>query len=125
MALPITPSDRWFSQSNHPFQLFDQSMSNYDYQLYEEDDQFTLTIDMPGFDPEGISVAWDDGVLNVAAEHYDDDRGFEKTFHRRFRFPKQIDDDAIVAEYNNGVLEVTLPLVEGATALGREIPVKA
>lgn len=125
MALPITPTDQWFSDTNNPFNLLGRSHWTNDYQLYEEDNQFTLTIDMPGFDPTDINVAWDDGVLNVAAEHSDENRGYEKTFHRRFRFPKQIDDDAIAAKYNNGVLEVSLPLEENATALGREIPIES
>ena len=122
MALPIAP-DRWNRDLDRPFRLFEQTAVN-DYELYEEDDEFVLTIDMPGFDPSEINVAWDAGVLNIAAEHVDEDRGREKTYHRRFRFPKSIDQDEITASYTNGVLEVTLPLEHGATVRGIEIPVE-
>ena len=122
MALPMRPSGNWMQNLDIPSQLF-ESASN-DYELYEEDGEFVLTIDMPGFELEEIDLAWDDGVLNVAAEHVDDERGRKKTYHRRFRFPQDVADEEISATYTNGVLEVTLPIREGATVRGRSIPVE-
>jgi hypothetical protein len=58
------------------------------------------------------------------AEHDEDDRGRHKTYHRRFRFPKTIDDEDIWAEYTNGILEVRLPIEMGAAVTGREIEVQ-
>ncbi|MEF8872704.1 MAG: Hsp20/alpha crystallin family protein, partial [Haloarculaceae archaeon] len=95
-----------------------------DYELYEEDDEFVLSVEMPGFDPAEIEVTWDDGVLNIAGEHEDEQRGERKTYHRRFRFPKQVDDDGISAEYNNGILEIRLPVETDATTRGKEIEVQ-
>jgi HSP20 family protein len=105
-----------------PSRLFETSGT--DYELYEAEDEFVLSVELPGFDPEEITVSWDEGVLNIAAEHADESRGQRKTYHRRFRFPKDIDDEAITAEYNNGILEVRLPVVTGATVSGREIEVQ-
>lgn len=116
-----TPSS-WMQGLDVPSRLFGEIGSN-DYELYEEDEEFVLTIDMPGFEVEEIELAWDDGVLNVAAEHVDDERGRKKTYHRRFRFPKAIDDENIIAEYQNGVLEVRLPATSTAVQ-GREIPLE-
>ena len=96
-----------------------------DFELYEDDNDFVLTLEMPGFDPADISVAWDSGVLNIGARQTNQRRGRERTFHRRFRLPKEIDEEDAYAEYNNGILEVTLPVTEGAVAAGREIPVEA
>ncbi|MFB6167615.1 MAG: Hsp20/alpha crystallin family protein [Haloferacaceae archaeon] len=95
-----------------------------DYELYEEEDAFVLAVEMPGFDPEQIDVGWDDGVLNVSAEHADDDRGSRRSYYRRFRFPKDVDDDGIEASYTNGILEVTLPVETGAGARGKRIEVE-
>nr|WP_226377478.1 Hsp20/alpha crystallin family protein [Haloterrigena turkmenica] len=89
MVLRPTPST-WTQSLDMPSQLFGDQ-GNSDYELYEEDDEFVLTIDMPGFETDEIGLSWDDGVLNVAAEHVDDERGRKKTYHRRFRFPKTID----------------------------------
>jgi HSP20 family protein len=106
-----------------PSRIFGEFGGN-DYELYEEDDEFVLTVELPGFEREEIDVAWDDGVLNIAADHVAEDRGRKKTYHRRFRFPKDVDEDAIRATYANGVLEVTLPVEEQAVAHGKTIPVE-
>jgi len=94
------------------------------YDLYEEDDEFVLSIDVNGVDREEIDLTWDTGLLNVAAEHVDEDRGRKRTFHRRFRFPKDVDTQAISASYSNGVLEVTLPIREDIELRGEQIPIE-
>ena len=106
-----------------PSRLFETSRN--DYELYEEDDEFVLSVEMPGFDPEEIDVSWDDGVLNIAGEHEDDRRGERRTYHRRFRFPKTVDDDGIEAQYTNGILEVRLPVQSGSQVSGKEIEIQA
>ena len=111
----------WTQNLEMPSRLSDSRDS--DYELYEEEGEFVLTIDLPGFETDEIDLAWDDGVLNVAAEHVDDDRGRKKTYHRRFRFPKSVADDEITAAYTNGVLEVTLPTAAPETR-GRKIPLE-
>ena len=75
-----------------------------DYEPYEEDDEFVLTIEPPGFDRDETSPAWDDGVLDVSAE--------------------RVDEDGIAASYRNGVLEVTLPLADEAAATGTPVPIE-
>ncbi|MEF8786286.1 MAG: Hsp20/alpha crystallin family protein [Haloarculaceae archaeon] len=122
MALPRTPANSWLQSLDFPSQLLETGSN--DYELYEEDDEFVLSVEMPGFDPAEIEVTWDDGVLNIAGEHEDEQRGERKTYHRRFRFPKQVDDDGISAEYNNGILEIRLPVETDATTRGKEIEVQ-
>ncbi|UIO99856.1 Hsp20/alpha crystallin family protein [Halobaculum sp. CBA1158] len=125
MALPSNTASSWMQNLDLPSRVFGEGgFGGTDYELYEEDDEFVLTIDMPGFDREEIDLAWDDGVLNVAAEHVDENRGRRKTYHRRFRFPREVDEDAISARYENGVLEVTLPAVVDAAATGTTIPIE-
>ena len=70
-------------------------------------------------------MSWDDGVLNIAAEHEDERRGERKTYHRRFRFPKHVEDEDISAQYRNGVLEVRLPVTTGAPTRGTEIEIES
>jgi HSP20 family protein len=93
-------------------------------ELYEEDDTFVLTVDMPGFEPEEVSVAWNDGQLNIAAEHVDEAHNRKRTYHRSFRLPKDIDADEITAAYRNGVLEVRLPILAGSVASGTPIEIE-
>jgi len=125
MALFPRPANSWMQSTGFPSQVFGgDTYGSDDYELYEEDGEFVLTVDMPGFEREEIDLAWDDGVLNVAADHVDDERGRKKTYHRRFRFPKDIDEEEISARYENGVLEVTLPTLEETAARGRAIPIE-
>jgi HSP20 family protein len=105
-----------------PSQFFETGRD--DYELYEEDDEFVLSVEMPGFDPEDIDVTWDDSVLNVAAERSDESRNRRRTYHRRFRFPKTVADEDISAQYRNGILEIRLPVLEGAAAQGTEIEIE-
>lgn len=121
MLRPRPGASSWVQNLDLPSGIRERSGS--DYELYEEEDAFILAIEMPGFNTDDISLSWDDGVLNVAAEHVDDDRDRRKTFHRRFRFPKRVDEDAINAEYTNGVLEVELPIKQQMVS-GKEIEVQ-
>lgn len=123
MALPTRPTSSWLQSTGFPSQLFETSST--DYELYEEEDEFVLSVELPGFDPEEITVTWDEGVLNIAAEHEDDARNQRKTYHRRFRVPKTVEDDEIEAQYNNGILEVRLPVMTGATTRGKQIEIKS
>ena len=123
MVLPRPAPSSWIQESGFPSKLFETSRNDYD--LFEEDDEFVLELELPGYDPEDITVTWDEGMLNVAAEHEDDDRGQYRTYHRRFRFPRTVDDEDIYAEYMNGVLEVRLPIAVDAALNGTEIEIQS
>jgi HSP20 family protein len=82
-----------------------------------------LRFDVPGIDPESIEVTVDRGVLSVsvkrAEEHAENDKFFVRertfgTFTRRLYLSKNLNADAIEAAYNNGVLEVRIPVLEQA-----------
>jgi HSP20 family protein len=118
--LPTTLPDTWTQGLEFPSRLFGTGAD--DYTLYEEDDEFVLTIDMPGFARDDITVSWDEGVLHIGAEHENEVRGQRKTYRRTFRLPKEIEPDEISAQYRNGVLDVRLPIL-GTQVSGVEIEV--
>ncbi|QLG60858.1 Hsp20/alpha crystallin family protein [Halorarum salinum] len=122
MALPTSPTSNWTRSLDLPYRLF--GTGGGDYELYEEDDDFVLTVELPGFEREEIEVNWFEGRLNVSAERDDEARNRRKTYHRTFRMPKEIEPDEIEAAYRNGVLEVRLPVLEGATTRGTSIEVQ-
>ncbi|MFC5279396.1 Hsp20/alpha crystallin family protein [Halorubrum rubrum] len=122
MALP-RPANAWNGGLDLPSRLFERDGT--DYELYEQDDEFVLTVELPGFDPAELTVTWDDGMLNVSGEHEDETRGTRRTYHRRFRFPKTIDDEEIEAEYENGILTVRLPIAVDAVMTGTEIEIES
>ena len=122
MALPANAPSSWTQDLGFPSRLFE--FGGTDYELYEEDGEFVLSVEMPGFDRDEIDVNWYEGRLDISADHEEDARGRRKTYHRTFRMPKEIEPEEIEAEYRNGVLEVRLPVLEGATARGHSIEVQ-
>ncbi|SEO45184.1 HSP20 family protein [Halogranum amylolyticum] len=122
MALPTGPATSWLQRTGFPSQLFETGDN--DYELYEAEDEFVLSVEMPGFEPDEMNVSWSDGVLNIVAEHEDEQRDRRETYHRRFRFPKDVAEDEITAKYTNGILEVRLPVMRGATVSGTEIEIQ-
>ena len=124
MIQPMT-RNTWRRNSELPARLFgDGGLDCTDYELYEEDDAFVLTVELPGFETDEIDVRWHDGVLHVDAEHVEDARNRRTSYSRRFRVPKDVADDEISAGYRNGVLEVRLPIADAPRLQGREIPVE-
>lgn len=122
MALPTEPASSWLSGTGSQSRLFDTGSD--DYELYEQDGEFVLSVEMPGFERDNIEVGWYEGRLTVAAEHEDDRRDRTRTYRRSFRMPKQIDDDNIRARYQNGILDVYLPSIEDTTTKGKTIPIE-
>lgn len=87
------------------------------------DGEVVLRFDVPGFDPEKIDVTVDRGVLTVSGTreetrtegetHVVRERQFG-SFTRRVRLSDNLDADAIEATNHDGVLEVRIPVREGA-----------
>ena len=87
------------------------------------DGDVLLRFDVPGIDPDSIEVTVDRGVLTVSVkrqeERTENDKFFVHersmgTFTRRLYLSKNLNADAVEAAYNNGVLEVRIPVLEQA-----------
>lgn len=99
--------------------------------VYEGDTAYTVYTALPGLAPEDIRVNFQDGVLTISGEierkEEDKSRGLllERTygkFSRSVRLGQEVDSEKIEAEYENGVLKLTLPKAE--KALPKQIPVR-
>ena len=124
MIQPMT-RNTWRRNLELPARLFgDGGLDGTDFELYEEEDAFVLTVELPGFETDEIDLWWNDGVLHVVAEHVDEARNRQTSFSRRFRVPKDVADEEISATYRNGVLEVRLPIADAPHLQGREIPIE-
>jgi len=84
--------------------------------LWETEHRIQLEIDLPGLNAEAIDLSFKDGLLWIRGE-----RGFSERdgqlryndrwygpFERIVKLPDGIDRSSIEAEYQNGVLTVTL-----------------
>jgi len=99
----------------------------------ETNDRFEVTLDLPGIDPAAVTVTFEDGMLTVGGKReFADERQGETwhriersygTFARSIRLPQTADAERIEAEFDKGVLTVSVPKVEQAKP--RTIEVKA
>lgn len=79
---------------------------------------------VPGFAPEEVAVTIEAGVLSITAEHSSETEEQNPGYVRRERFSgslrrqlslgKEVDGDRARASFANGVLTITMPLVEKA-----------
>ncbi|TLX74916.1 Hsp20/alpha crystallin family protein [Labilibacter sediminis] len=91
--------------------------------IIESDEQYTIELAAAGLNKEDFNIEFNNGKLTVSAKEADKNsevkfkqREFNYAgFSRSFVVPKQkIDDSAISAKYENGVLTVLLPKREEA-----------
>ncbi len=95
-------------------------------EVREKDGAFTVTAALPGVDAKDISVdvTPNDVVIKAAIEHtHSEDKGqvhrCEFTAGQVFRslsFPKAVDAGKAKAEYQNGMLHITVPIAPEARA---------
>lgn len=94
--------------------------------VYEEGDHFVVETQLPGLKPEDIDVSIDQGVLTIQGEARLEEERKERNylirehragrFSRSLRLPEAVDEDAVQASYQDGVLHLTLPKGERAGA---------
>jgi HSP20 family protein len=90
--------------------------------VVETKDAITLKADLAGMDPNDIHLEVEDNVLTVSGERrFEEEVDEEKyyrierrygSFSRSIALPQGADSEKIDAEYENGVLVVTVPKVE-------------
>jgi len=94
--------------------------------IYENKDQIVLEAELPGMNQDDFDLSVENNVITLRGE-----RKFEKTeetdnyhrversygaFTRSFTLPQTVSPEGATAEYNNGVLRVTLPKREETKA---------
>ena len=94
-----------------------------------EDDKYVLRAEIPGIDPDkDVKITVSDGVLTISAERREkvSEKGRSEfhygSFLRRVSLPPGAAEDKLVARYDEGILEVTVPLA-AAQVEPRTIPV--
>jgi len=95
---------------------------DHEVELFREEEAYEVCVDLPGYERPDISVRWHDGRLHVEAERRED--GSTRVYNRTVSLPGEIDAKAITAAYEDGVLEVRLPIARTSTRPGREIAIE-
>ncbi len=87
--------------------------------LIKEEDSFKILAELPGMEKDKIKIMVEEGLLTISGERArkNDNENevvqserFYGNFTRSFKLPETIEKSGISADYNNGLLEVKLPL---------------
>jgi HSP20 family protein len=98
--------------------------------VYRKGETFIVRVDLPGIDPDSLDLTVERNVLSIKAERSwvpaegDEVMVAERpqgTFTRRLFLSEGLDADGISANYEHGVLTVTVPVA--ASAKSRKIAV--
>lgn len=114
--------DRWFDQTlgnfNFSPRLYDQAGRRNGLtpavDLYEDDNNFYARVELPGVKKKEIDVKLENAVLTISGNRKST-RNEEKesvSFSRSLSIPEDIQGDKVTANYEDGILTVTLPKVE-------------
>lgn len=88
----------------------------------ETENEFEVTIDLPGMKAEEINIELKEGNLLISGEKKEEKEEKGKTYHRIERYygefcrliplTSPVKEEKVSAEYKEGVLKVTLPKTE-------------
>lgn len=118
-------SHRFGNHGEHPFKkawkekyrnAFHQPPAN----VRELDDSYELHVFAPGLSKHDFDISTSGQILSISVESKKEAEGnwkrqefIQKGFTRQFELNEKIDTTAITGQYNNGVLILTLPKLDG------------
>ena len=128
-----TPLDRLASLRDEMNRLFDFSWPSRDsglfsgwspaLDLYQNNDNVVVRVELPGMRKEDIEISLQDGMLTISGERNSETAEGDKAerteryvgkFRRSISLPTQVDASKVTATYRDGILTVTLPKAEEA-----------
>ncbi|HUQ33583.1 MAG TPA: Hsp20/alpha crystallin family protein [Pyrinomonadaceae bacterium] len=83
--------------------------------VYQTEGEYVVSVDLPGIERDALEINLDDDKLVIRGERVIENEGQQRIerphgrFLRRFGVPATVDQQAIAAEYKDGVLRVRLP----------------
>jgi HSP20 family protein len=99
--------------------------------LYQLDDEYLLTAELPGMRADELDVSIAGGILtlkgtrekpeNVSDDQFRRNERFHGAWQRSFSLPERVQEDRLSAEFNSGILKIHLPKAEETEP--RQIPI--
>ena len=90
--------------------------------IWADKNSSILTAELPGIDPEKLDITCKENTITIKGQRqlpelskgqrYLRNERSQGSFQRSFALPFKVDEDKIKAEYNNGILSVSLPQIE-------------
>lgn len=121
--------DDWFRPfAGVPMKVFEPAMN-----VYQTDKGVVAEVDLPGIDPKEVEISIEDNVLHIKGGHKEEKEEKGKDYYRkeirkgRFEravsLPVRVLEEKAKADYENGILKITIPKAEPAVPK-KKIPIK-
>ena len=108
--------DMFPQQGRKPFKAMPSIMKT---DIKETEDQYVLSVELPGFKKEDVKLHLKDGYLNISASAQSEDEEKDGKFLRRERYTgamtrsfyvgEDLSEEDVKAKFGNGVLTLSLP----------------
>ena len=100
--------------------------------IEETEEAFAIKAELPGVEKDDVSINIDKGVLTIKGEKKTETEDKKRhrvecsygSFVRSFTLPQSIKVDEVQAEYNNGILNLTIPKSEEEKPKEIEVKIK-
>lgn len=105
--------------------------------IFEDDDNLYITTELPGMAKNDVKVSVVDHTLTIQGKKERKEEKKEKNFHqiersfgefvREFGLPEACKEDKVQANFENGLLEITIPKEKSGKMNGKmkEIPISS
>ena len=123
--------DDFFNRSVADFVGSDVALTQPAVNVVETEDSLKLEVAAPGFDKQDFTVNIENDFLTISAKHETKSEETKERYTRRefsvasfkrsFKLPKTVNQDAISAVYDKGILNVTLGKEEEAKPVVKTI----
>lgn len=129
--------DMWKGFDMTPFRAFGESFGDITprVDVKETDKQFKFTAELPGIDEKDVEVTLADNRLTIKGEkkeekeEKDENRHLVErsygSFQRSFTLPSEVESGKIKADFNKGVLTITVPKSAKSKSSVKKIAVKS
>ncbi len=100
--------------------------------LSESEDDYLIEMEAPGLGPDDIDITLSDNTLTVKGEKVQEktDREYHRTerrygsFTRQVHLPESVNEEEIEAEYERGILRISVPKAAESSTKQIEVNVK-
>lgn len=125
--------DEFFNRPVGNFVGSDVALTQAAVNVTESENELKLEVAAPGFDKQDFTVSIENDFLTISAKHEAKEEETKERYTRRefsvasfkrsFKLPKTVNQDAISAVYEKGILNVTLAKKEEAKPIVKTIQI--
>lgn len=129
---PFNELDRFFDERSY-ISMLPKLGWDFAIDLYEEDGNLIARMNIPGVKPDDLDITVDEDSLSVSGSREEEKETGKKdyynkeirrgSFSRTISLPRSVDASKVAAEYVDGILKITMPVIEGEK--GKVVKVRA